>query len=150
MPRKGDDGSVIPSRSVEYRRATAIAELRQPRLRRASEGIHGPLLRTDAWGQRPPTMERVTGIGGIFFKAKNPKQLLAWYREHLGIDCTEFSAIFRWQDDPRAGTAMTVWSPFSEERNYFAPSQATFMINFRVRDLDAMLAQIEEPRRGGR
>lgn len=89
-------------------------------------------------------MERVTGIGGIFFKAKDPKRLLAWYREHLGIDCMEFGAIFRWQDDPGAATGMTVWSPFAEDTSYFAPSTASFMINFRVRNLDVMLAQLKD------
>ncbi len=84
-------------------------------------------------------MERVTGIGGIFFKARDPKKLLAWYREHLGIDAMDFGAIFRWQDDPRAATAVTVLSPFAEGSDYFPGS---VMINFRVRDLDAMLAQL--------
>jgi predicted enzyme related to lactoylglutathione lyase len=87
-------------------------------------------------------MERVTGIGGIFFKAKDPKALAAWYREHLGLDATDFGAIFRWQDDPAAATAVTVWAPFPEDTKYFAPSTAAFLINFRVRDLDAMLAQL--------
>ena len=87
-------------------------------------------------------MERVTGIGGIFFKAKNPKALAAWYREHLGIDAADFGAIFRWQDDPGAATAVTVWAPFAEDSNYFAPSTASFMLNFRVRNLDAMLDQL--------
>ena len=91
----------------------------------------------------PLSMERVTGIGGIFFKAKDPKRLLAWYKEHLGIDCMDFGAVFRWQDDPRAATAATVWSPFPEDTEYFAPSKATFMINFRVRNLDAMRAQLK-------
>jgi predicted enzyme related to lactoylglutathione lyase len=88
-------------------------------------------------------MERVTGIGGIFFKAKDPKRLLAWYRDHLGIDASDFGAIFRWQDDPRAATAVTVWSPFAEDTSYFAPSTATFMINFRVTNLDGMRAQLQ-------
>jgi predicted enzyme related to lactoylglutathione lyase len=88
-------------------------------------------------------MERVTGIGGIFFKAKDPKRLLAWYKEHLGIDCMEFGAIFRWKDDPRAATAVTVWGPFGEDTDYFAPSKASFIINFRVRNLEAMRAQLK-------
>lgn len=88
-------------------------------------------------------MERVTGIGGIFFKARDPKRLLAWYRENLGIDTTDFGAIFRWQDDPGAAAAVTIWCPFSEDTTYFAPSRASFMINFRVRDLDAMRAQLQ-------
>lgn len=87
-------------------------------------------------------MERVTGIGGIFFKAKDPQELLGWYRQHLGIDCTDFGAIFRWQDDPQAQSAVTVWCPFAEDTKYFAPSQASFMLNFRVRNLDAMLSQL--------
>jgi predicted enzyme related to lactoylglutathione lyase len=88
-------------------------------------------------------MEHVTGIGGIFFKAKDPKGLLAWYKENLGIDCTDFGAIFRWQDDPRAASAVTVWCPFAEDTDYFAPSHASFMINFRVRNLDAMREQLK-------
>jgi predicted enzyme related to lactoylglutathione lyase len=88
-------------------------------------------------------LERVTGIGGIFFKAKDPKRLHAWYKEHLGIDCHDFGAVFRWQDDPRAATAVTVWSAFAEDTPYFAPSQAPFMINFRVTHLNAMREQLQ-------
>jgi len=88
-------------------------------------------------------MERVTGIGGIFFKAKDPKALHAWYREHLGIDCMDFGAVFRWQDDPQAATAVTVWGAFPEDTAYFAPSKAPFMVNFRVRNLDAMREQLK-------
>lgn len=88
-------------------------------------------------------MERVTGIGGIFFKAKDPQKLLAWYREKLGIDCADFGAIFRWQDDPGAASAATAWCPFADDSDYFAPSRASFMINFRVRDLDAMREQLK-------
>ncbi len=95
----------------------------------------------------PPALpaERVTGIGGVFFKAKDPEALSAWYREKLGVPVTagaEYS-LFEWRerDDPkRAGT--TVWSLFSSGTTYFAPSQASFMINYRVRNLDRMLAQL--------
>jgi catechol 2,3-dioxygenase-like lactoylglutathione lyase family enzyme len=89
--------------------------------------------------------ERVTGIGGIFFKARDPKALSVWYRDKLGIgvrDGGEWSP-FRWrerEDPERLGT--TVWSLFRSDSKYFAPSQATFMINYRVRDLDRMLAQL--------
>ena len=89
--------------------------------------------------------ERVTGIGGVFFKARDPKALSVWYREKLGVavrDGAQFSP-FEWREreDPgRVGT--TVWSLFRSDSKYFAPSQATFMINYRVRDLDRMLAQL--------
>ena len=94
---------------------------------------------------RPLPAERVTGIGGVFFKAKDPKALAAWYREKLGIvtmEGTEFS-IFQWrekEDSTSLGT--TVWALFPENTKHFAPSEARLMINYRVRNLDRMLAQL--------
>lgn len=91
-------------------------------------------------------MQRVTGIGGIFFKARDPKALGAWYRDHLGIAVEDWGgAAFRWAgpDNP-AGVGTTVWSPFKQETEYFAPSQASFMINYRVKDLHALLAVLRE------
>ncbi|HEY9110079.1 MAG TPA: VOC family protein [Roseateles sp.] len=86
-------------------------------------------------------MKRVTGLGGIFFKAKDPKALAEWYRQHLGMDVTEWGGVvFRWADDSTTGT--TIWSPFKESTDYFAPSPAPFMINFRVADLHALLAAL--------
>lgn len=83
-------------------------------------------------------MKRVTGIGGIFFKATDAAALREWYRAHLGIQSEDWGgAIFRWSE---GGT--TVWSPFSAETTYFAPSQAPFMINYRVEDLHALLAAL--------
>lgn len=89
--------------------------------------------------------ERVSGIGGVFFKARDPKSLAAWYRQSLGIDLAAGApyALFRWRerdDSSREGT--TVWSLFASDTKYFAPSAAPFMINYRVRNLDAMLAQL--------
>jgi len=89
-------------------------------------------------------MKRVTGIGGVFFKSKDPKALGAWYRDHLGIEVEEWGgAAFRWasSDNPSA-TGTTIWSPFKEDTGYFAPSKAPFMINYRVEDLHALLAQL--------
>lgn len=91
-------------------------------------------------------MKRVTGIGGIFFKAKDPKALGQWYRTHLGIDVAEWGgAAFRWNgpDNP-TGTGTTVWSPFKDDTSYFAPSTAPFMINYRVEDLHAVLAALRD------
>jgi len=89
-------------------------------------------------------MKRVTGIGGVFFKSKDPKALGAWYREHLEIEVQEWGgAAFRWTSPENpSGTGSTIWSPFKEETEYFAPSKATFMINYRVEDLHALLAQL--------
>jgi predicted enzyme related to lactoylglutathione lyase len=87
-------------------------------------------------------MKRVTGIGGIFFKARDPKALGAWYREHLGLDVTDWGgAVFEWGgSDSEAG--MTIWSPFAQDTDYMAPSSASFMVNFRVADLDGLLAAL--------
>lgn len=89
-------------------------------------------------------MERVTGIGGIFFKTKDPKALGQWYAANLGIDVQDWGgAVFRWGDaaDPeRSGT--TAWSLFPMDTKYLNPSTAPFMVNYRVADLDAMLAQL--------
>jgi predicted enzyme related to lactoylglutathione lyase len=89
-------------------------------------------------------MERVTGIGGIFFKAQDPAKLLAWYQEHLGLAPDAYgSVVFRWAEGAPAGEGgSTVWAPFPQDTTYFAPSPAPFMINYRVADLDAMLAQL--------
>lgn len=89
-------------------------------------------------------MERVTGIGGIFFKATDEKALQAWYREHLGIAVEEWGgASFPWREAAEPGApGSTAWSVFPARTTYFAPSSAPFMVNYRVRDLDAMLAQL--------
>ncbi len=89
-------------------------------------------------------MERVTGIGGIFFKARDADGLKDWYREHLGIEPdANGGAIFEWlEPDAPERRGQTVWAPFRGDTQYFAPSEASFMINYRVRDLDLMLKQL--------
>jgi predicted enzyme related to lactoylglutathione lyase len=91
-------------------------------------------------------MNRVTGIGGIFFKARDPVSLRAWYRKHLGIDVQDWGgAAFRWTDgdgNPAAGT--TVWNISDGSSDYFAPSTATFMVNYRVADLHALLQALRQ------
>lgn len=84
-------------------------------------------------------MKRVTGIGGIFFKSPDPKRLGAWYRDHLGMDVAEWGgAVFQW-GGPDSSAGMTIWSPFAADTKYMEPSTASFMINFRVADLAALL-----------
>jgi predicted enzyme related to lactoylglutathione lyase len=90
-------------------------------------------------------MQKVQGIGGVFFKTKDPKALGQWYRDNLGVPVEEWGGCaFKWSDLDGADTASTVWSPFPEATTYFEPSTKPFMINFRVNDLDAMLAQLRE------
>lgn len=89
-------------------------------------------------------MPRVTGIGGIFFKAKDPEALGAWYRDRLGLDVQSWGGTtFRWKDDAypeREGA--TVWSLFPPSSKYFDPSTAGFMVNYRVADLAQVLADL--------
>ncbi len=91
-------------------------------------------------------MKRVTGIGGIFFKAKDAPSLQAWYKRHLGIDVQVWGgAAFRWADSagkPVGGT--TAWSICSQDSDQFAPSTASFMINYRVDNLDALVKALKE------
>ncbi|MDX2145100.1 MAG: VOC family protein [Rhodospirillaceae bacterium] len=94
-------------------------------------------------------MEKVTGIGGVFFKSADPKATMAWYRKHLGIDPFKMDgqdadfALFQWKElDRPDAVANTVWSPFTQDTAYFSPSATEFMVNYRVRNLDAMLAQL--------
>lgn len=86
-------------------------------------------------------MKRVTGIGGIFFKAKDPVALAAWYKKRLGIDVQDWGgAAFRWTDEagnPKLGT--TIWSVSGAEDDPFAPSKSSFMVNYRVTDLLRLL-----------
>ena len=90
-------------------------------------------------------MKRVTGIGGIFFKAKDAPALQAWYKRHLGIDVQEWGgAAFTWTDsDGRPTGGTTVWSVASEQSGPFAPSDAPFMVNYRVDDLHALVAVLK-------
>ena len=89
-------------------------------------------------------MQRVTGIGGIFFKARDPKALLDWYRQHLGIDVQDWGGTtFRWHTPERPEPdGATVWSIFKDSSNYFDPSTSPFMVNYRVDDLHAVLAAL--------
>lgn len=88
--------------------------------------------------------EKVTGIGGVFFKSRDPKELKRWYAERLGVPMGEHDIIaFTWTDPQHpAGEGMTVLEMFAAESRHFEPSKSPFMLNFRVRDLDAMLAQL--------
>lgn len=91
-------------------------------------------------------MKRVTGVGGVFLKSKDPSALREWYRRHLGIDAEEWGGVsFRWQtEDNPQGVGTTVWSVFDAESKYFDPSPAAFMVNYRVADLHELLVALRE------
>lgn len=89
-------------------------------------------------------MKRVTGIGGVFFKAQNPEELKAWYVRHLGLPTRpDGGVMFEWREGEKADRkAATVWAPFPQDTDYFEPGRSPFMINFRVADLDNLLAKL--------
>lgn len=86
--------------------------------------------------------KRVTGIGGFFFKSKDPKALMAWYAKHLGIPASPYGWSFEWKDQD-GHDGMTQWCVFPEDTQYYAPSQQPFMQNLRVENLDRLLEQLK-------
>jgi predicted enzyme related to lactoylglutathione lyase len=90
------------------------------------------------------TMARITGIGGVFFKSRNDNTALAtWYQKHLGLPLEGFGgAVLRWPDDKAEDGGLTVWHVAEKESQWFAPSDSPFMINYRVDDLEEMIAQL--------
>ena len=88
-------------------------------------------------------MARITGIGGVFLRSPDPKAMAKWYAEHLGITLSDFNGTaFQWSDEVPAGTGMTAWSTFPQDTSYFGEGQQQVMINYRVDDLDALLATL--------
>jgi predicted enzyme related to lactoylglutathione lyase len=89
-------------------------------------------------------MKKVTGIGGIFFKCKDPQKMNEWYETHLGFDTGQYGTNFEWRqaaDPTKKGS--TQWSPFAETTKYFEPSTKDFMINYRVENLEALVEQLK-------
>jgi len=89
-------------------------------------------------------MARVTGIGGVFFKSRSDHtQLAAWYARHLGLQLEEWGgAILKWPEDKAEDRGLTVWTVAEKNSQWFSPSESSFMINYRVDDLDALLTQL--------
>jgi catechol 2,3-dioxygenase-like lactoylglutathione lyase family enzyme len=86
-------------------------------------------------------MAQITGLGGIFYKVSDTERTAAWYRDTLGLS-GEWGIMLPWKRDT-SGEAFSLVSPFAAETEYFAPSDAPFMINLRVDDLDAFVAELE-------
>ena len=90
-------------------------------------------------------MKKVTGIGGVFFKCKNPKKVKQWYKKHLGLNTDEYGTSFEWRlAKDRTKKGFTQWSPFDESTGYFQPSQKEFMINYRVENLEALVEELKK------
>ncbi len=90
-------------------------------------------------------LKRVTGIGGVFFKCKDPKKLRAWYAEHLGLTTNSYGAVFEWyQGGDSTKKGFTQWSPFKENTTYFAPSDKDFMINYRVENMELLVEALKK------
>ncbi len=88
-------------------------------------------------------MKKVTGIGGVFFKCDDPKAMKEWYSQNLGLVTDQYGGVFQWrQADAPEQSGYTSWSPFPKDTEYFAPSKKDFMFNYRVADLDALLAEL--------
>src|SRR5262245_26775777 len=92
----------------------------------------------------PAVEKRVVGVGGIFFKSQDPTALKQWYHDHLGLQTDKYGTNFesRQADDP-SKKAFLQWSPFNEKTKYFQPSTKPFMINYRVQDLERLVAQLK-------
>lgn len=90
-------------------------------------------------------MKKVTGIGGIFFKCKDPNKMKEWYQKHLGLNTNDYGATFEWyqgEDSKKKGS--TQWSPFAETTKYFEPSTKDFMINYRVENLVKLVEELKK------
>ena len=92
-----------------------------------------------------PSLKKATGIGGIFFKCKDPNKMREWYKTNLGLNTNQYGTVFEWRqgaDTTKKG--FTQWGPFSEKTKYFEPSTKDFMINYRVEDLEELIDQLRK------
>ena len=90
-------------------------------------------------------MKRVTSIGGIFFKCKNPAAQMDWYNKHLGIVMDKYGTSFQWrQADEQEKMGHTAWSPFEETTDYFGKPTQQYMINYRVENLEELVEQLKK------
>lgn len=90
-------------------------------------------------------MKRVTGIGGIFFKSKNPEKMRIWYKTHLGLDTDNYGTCFEWKQANHSNLkGFTQWSPFNEASSIFEPSQQEYMINYRVENLEQLVEVLKQ------
>lgn len=90
-------------------------------------------------------MKKVTGIGGIFFKCKDPEKVKEWYKTHLGLNTDKYGTSFEWRHSDRPEQkGYLQWSPFSDTTEYFKPSEKEFMINYRVENLEKLVDELRK------
>ena len=90
-------------------------------------------------------MKKVTGIGGIFFKCKDPEKVKEWYKLHLGLNTNPYGATFEWREDADSSKkGITQWSPFPDSTKYFEPSGQAFMINYRVENIEKLVEDLRK------
>lgn len=90
-------------------------------------------------------MKRVTSIGGIFFKCRDPQAQMDWYAIHLGISMEQYGSSFQWrQAEDKDKLGHTAWSPFKENTDYFGDASQQYMINYRVENLEALVTQLKK------
>lgn len=93
---------------------------------------------------KPGSYKKATGIGGIFFKSKDPVKLREWYKTNLGFSINDYGSVFEWRqgaDTTKKG--FTQWSPFKESTKYFNPSTKDFMINYRVENMERLVSDLK-------
>lgn len=89
-------------------------------------------------------MNKVTGIGGIFFKSKDTEAINEWYKTHLGFDTNPYGTTFKWKDHDSGKEGLTLWNAFKSDTKYFEPSTKDFMINFRVTNLEELVTELRQ------
>ena len=90
-------------------------------------------------------MKKVTSVGGVFFKCKNPQAQMEWYQKHLGLVMDKYGTSFEWRhSDNKEQKGFTAWSPFENETDYFGDAAQQYMINYRVENLDALVEELKK------
>lgn len=88
--------------------------------------------------------KKVTGIGGIFFKVKDPSKTKDWYSKNLGLVTNEYGSVFEFKTPDKEETAYLNWSPMKDDTTYFEPSRKEFMVNYRVEDIESLVKELKE------
>jgi predicted enzyme related to lactoylglutathione lyase len=90
-------------------------------------------------------MKKVTGLGGVFFKCANPQDMNDWYAKHLGLDTSAYGTTFEWREAANPSKAgSTTWCTFPQDAASFSPSAKSFMINYRVADIEGLVAELQQ------
>ena len=111
----------------------------------ATSFCFGFAFKTIISNQTKQPMKKVTGIGGIFFKCKDPNAMKDWYKTNLGLNTNDYGATFEWYEETDSKKkAQTQWSPFKETTKYFEPSTRDYMINYRVENLVALVDELKK------